>query len=401
MPFHLTAVAAGLLLIAARVSLAEAPGSQSRPWTDKSGKFEVHAELISIDRESRTVKLRREDGKEFQVPIARLSSADRRYLRTEHERGPRGAGGERLDRRELATAAKRFFLGLRAADRAPAAALLTKDAQQAATARSPLADLPSPDPRGGSIRIGDVAAGEDGGATVDVRVKVGGEPIPTRLFFKREADEWRVFALSATLPSGEQRIDFEGGAATSGAGGDRPDGPLAGLIGKPMPLRGLMANGRTFDIQQLQGKLVLVEFWATWCGPCIEELPNIAENYVKYRERGFEVVAVSLDRDMQALSAFLAQHPTPWVVLADKHPKNPVSMAELYGVSKTPSMLLVGPDGRVLASGARGARLSRELEQYFAEGRPPGAASAGADGEQPTGRAAVGPGRRVRTSAQR
>ena len=73
------------------------------------------------------------------------------------------------------------------------------------------------------------------------------------------------------------------------------------LPGNPMDIKGTLLNGQPFDQKTLAGKVVLVDFWATWCGPCVAEIPNVLEEYEKYHDKGFEVVGISLDQDRQAL----------------------------------------------------------------------------------------------------
>ena len=137
------------------------------------------------------------------------------------------------------------------------------------------------------------------------------------------------------------------------------------LVGNEMELQGIAADGSAFDISQLRGKVVLVDFWATWCGPCIAEMPNILKNHKKYSGQGFEVVAVSVDRNMETLTKYIGENSPPWIVLADNHPKNPMSMSDHYGISAIPTTILVDADGKVITLNCRGARLGKELAKIF------------------------------------
>jgi thiol-disulfide isomerase/thioredoxin len=139
------------------------------------------------------------------------------------------------------------------------------------------------------------------------------------------------------------------------------------LPGNPMDIKGTLLNGQPFDQKTLAGKVVLVDFWATWCGPCVAEIPNVLEEYEKYHDKGFEVVGISLDQDRQALEKFVADQKVPWPILFEEsegdgwqHP-----LATYYGISGIPTVILIGRDGNVITLNARGERLGEELAKLF------------------------------------
>jgi thiol-disulfide isomerase/thioredoxin len=139
------------------------------------------------------------------------------------------------------------------------------------------------------------------------------------------------------------------------------------LKGKPMEITGTLLGGGAFDQKSLAGKVVLVDFWATWCGPCVAEMPNILAQYEKYHARGFEVVGISLDEDRAALQAFVAEQKLPWPILFEpaggegwQHP-----MATKYGISGIPQLILLGRDGNVITLNARGEALAKQLAELF------------------------------------
>jgi peroxiredoxin len=145
-------------------------------------------------------------------------------------------------------------------------------------------------------------------------------------------------------------------------------GRRMGLVGKEIEVRGTTVDGKPLDWKGYRGKVVLVDFWASWCKPCVNELPNVRKAYEEFKGKGFEVVGVSLDRDREELDDFLKKHKLPWVTVRDEPGKDGApSLADYYGVLSIPQAILVGRDGRVLSLDARGENLRRLLEEQFAE----------------------------------
>ncbi len=136
------------------------------------------------------------------------------------------------------------------------------------------------------------------------------------------------------------------------------------LVGQPMPIDGQSIDGQAFDWSKYRGKVVLIDFWATWCGPCVAEFPNIRKNYEAYRDRGFEVIGVSIDNDREQLKAFLEEHKVPWTVLFDEA-LGDKSLATQYGIFAIPAMMLIGTDGKVITTEVRGPLLERELAKLL------------------------------------
>lgn len=135
------------------------------------------------------------------------------------------------------------------------------------------------------------------------------------------------------------------------------------LVGNPLELPGAkMLDGKAFELSKYEGKVIVIDFWATWCGDCIRELPGLEAAYAKYKDQGLEVVGLSIDEQRSALDAFLARRALPWPMIFDA---GGAKLAAYYGINEIPASILVDRNGKVLWTGPTGPALMRQLEVVF------------------------------------
>ncbi|MCB0661818.1 MAG: TlpA family protein disulfide reductase [Saprospiraceae bacterium] len=123
-------------------------------------------------------------------------------------------------------------------------------------------------------------------------------------------------------------------------------------------------DGTPLSLSDFKGKVTLVDFWASWCGPCRRENPNVVKMYKEYHDKGFEILGVSLDRSKDKWLQAIEQDGLVWKHVSDlKGWQNEV--AQLYGVRSIPHTVLLDAEGNIIARGLRGPQLEQELAKIF------------------------------------
>lgn len=144
-------------------------------------------------------------------------------------------------------------------------------------------------------------------------------------------------------------------------------------IGKPVTISFTAVDGTKVDLTKMQGKVVLVDFWATWCGPCVAGLPEIMGVYEKLHSKGFEIVGISFDQKKEKLTQFTTDKKMPWVQYFDGLGWGN-KIGQEYGINSIPAMWLIDKKGVLRDMNGR-ANLAEKVEKLLAESDAAGRAA--------------------------
>jgi len=172
-------------------------------------------------------------------------------------------------------------------------------------------------------------------------------------------------------PEGVEVMDLSGmdldSVAAGGSGADSGYNSLLQVNDAAPLFEAPTVSGELLSLETYRGEAVLIDFWATWCGPCIAALPDLIETYTEFGPKGLNVIGVSLDNSRTDVEQFLARRPAvTWPQVFDGQGWNS-EVAALYGVDAIPFVLLIGRDGKVVARDVHGEELNALLETLLAE----------------------------------
>jgi peroxiredoxin len=172
------------------------------------------------------------------------------------------------------------------------------------------------------------------------------------------------------------------------------------LLGNKFELDAVALDGRTIKIDDLAGKFVIVDFFATWCEPCLSEIPRLQKHFAKYQAKGLEVIGISLDAESEGLEKYLERAKLPWPIIHDNHAEPLKRLQMKFGVSHLPTVLLLNKEGTVVSLEARGGELDRLMQMLF-EAPTPAAPPPAPAGEPPVENPTAQPQSRLEKPAEK
>ncbi|MCI7389518.1 AhpC/TSA family protein [Butyricimonas virosa] len=125
------------------------------------------------------------------------------------------------------------------------------------------------------------------------------------------------------------------------------------------------SDGKKIALKDLRGHIVLLDFWASWCGPCMDEMPNVKALYEKYHDRGLEIVGISMDNNKAKWEGAIERAGLVWHHVSSLKGMNRCPVAKLYQVVAIPKLYIVDKDGKIIAKDLRGEDLREKMDELF------------------------------------